>query len=462
MPRTIKGLIWVYLVLLLVEGALRKWVFPAQADALLIVRDPVVLLIYGLALTAGLFPLNGFVLATGAFALASVAASFLAGQDNFLVLLYGLRINYLHLPLIWVMGAVLDRRDVQRMGSFILLMAIPMALIMVEQFRSPMNAPINRGVGGSEGGQIFGADGRIRPPGLFAFITGPQLFFPLAAAFFLHQASVQRRLPWLLLIGAGVAMAIALPVSISRTVMLATGLVGVVFVGSLAFSSQRGGAVLRTVVIGVTLLLALSYLPVFREGREVFMMRWQTAAVSTDGDAWSNVYQRTFGGLFEPLRALAYAPMFGSGIGVGSNVGARLLSGQVGFLLAESEWSKVILELGPLLGGAFIAFRTFITVWLGVRALRALVGERESLPILIFAACGAAVFVYQWAPPTLLGFAVFGSGLLLGAINPDAGATREPTRPVAVSRVSHTSQSGPLPATRHRPASYPRRGQLRT
>ena len=416
--RFIRRLVWLYLILLLIEGALRKWVFPDFADALLIVRDPVVLGIYAAALFAGVFPWNGFVLALGGLAAASVAASFLAGQDNFLVLLYGLRINYLHLPLIWIMAAVLDRRDVQRMGSFILLMAIPMTAIMVEQFRSPMNAPINRGVGGAEFGQIFGADGRIRPPGLFAFITGPQLFLPLAAACFFYQASVRRQLPWLLLLVAGIAIAVALPVSISRTAMLATGIVGGTFAGTLLFTTHRGGALLRLILLGGGLLLALSFLPVFREGREVFLMRWQTAAISSQGNAWDSIYERVFGGLLQPVHTMARAPFFGSGVGVGSNVGARLLSGRVGFLLAEAEWDKIILELGPALGGAFILFRVGLTVWLGWVALRTLLFQREPFPLLLFSATGAAVFIYQWGPPTLLGFAVFGSGLVLAALNP--------------------------------------------
>ena len=45
MLKTIKFLLWSYLVLLIFEGALRKWVFPGAADALLIIRDPIVILI---------------------------------------------------------------------------------------------------------------------------------------------------------------------------------------------------------------------------------------------------------------------------------------------------------------------------------------------------------------------------------------------------------------------------------
>lgn len=454
MHKNIKILIWAYLVLLFIEGALRKWVFPGQADALLVVRDPVVLLIYLLALFGGVFPFNGFILAIGALAAASVAASFLAGQHNVVVLLYGLRINYLHLPLIWVMAAVLDRRDVQRMGSFVLLTAIPMALIMVEQFRSPMDAPINRGVGGDEIGQIFGADGRIRPPGLFAFITGPQLFLPLAAAFFLYQAGVRRQLPWALLVPAGVAIAVALPVSISRTAMLATGFVAATFAGTLAFAARRGGMVLRTLLIGGVVVAALSSLPVFREGRDVFLLRWETAATGSDGDAWGSVSDRLFGGLLQPLRTMARAPAFGSGIGVGSNVGARLLSGRVGFLLAEDEWTKIVLELGPVLGAAFILLRVALTARLGLAALSALVREREPLPLLLFSATGVAVLIYQWGPPTLLGFAVLGSGLVLAALKPEAGPVPAP----AAAPTPAPARATVPAATPHRPPAVPRPG----
>ena len=414
----IRRLIWAYLILLLTEGALRKWVLPGLADVLLIVRDPVVLLIYALALARGVFPANGFIAAIALLAVGSVAGSLLAGQHNLIVMLYGLRINYLHLPLIWIMAQVLDRNDVQRIGTVVLLTALPMTYVMVQQFRSPMNAFINRGVGDAEFGQIFGADGRIRPPGLFAFITGPQLFLPLAAAFFLHQAGVQRRLPWLILLATGGAIAIALPVSISRTVVLATGIVGIAFVGALPFTGERGGTVFRTVLIMGVLMLGLSFLPVFHEGRDVFLQRWTTAATGTDGDAWGGIRGRLLAGVMQPFQVMARAPLFGSGIGVGSNVGARLLSGRVGFLLAEDEWSKVILELGPLLGPAFLLLRVALTAYLGIVALRTLLVEREPLPLLLFAAVGFAVLQYQWGPPTVLGFAVFGSGLVLAALKP--------------------------------------------
>jgi hypothetical protein len=415
MIRNIKALIWAYVILLIFEGSLRKWVLPSYADILLIVRDPLALAIYVLAYLSGRFPLNAFVIATFALAAASLAASFLAGQDNLIVTMYGLRINYFHLPLIWVIASVLDRKDVERIGSFLLLVAIPMTALMVLQFKSPPDARINRGIGEDEGGQIFGADGRIRPPGFFSFITGPQLFFPLVAAYFFYQIGSTRRLPWPLLAACGLSIIIALPVSISRTVMLATAVVGIAFVVTMPFHRARIGSLPQIILIIGIVGVCVSFLPVFKEARMVFMMRWVSAAGSTNGDAWGGIFSRIFAGFTQPFFWASQAPLFGNGIGVGSNVGARLLQGRVGFMLAEDEWGKDFLELGPILGAAFIGFRIAIAGYLAWVAFNALVTRRDNLPVLILSANAIAIVQNQWAPPTILGFAVVGAGLLLAA-----------------------------------------------
>ena len=418
MIRYLKWAIWLYLILLLTEGALRKWFLPSLAEPLLVVRDPVVLLIYILALAAGVVPRNGFLIALGGLVIASVAFSFLAGQTNMLVLGYGLRTNYLHVPLIWVMAEALDRRDVERLGWFVLLAAIPMTIIMVAQFRSPIDAFINRGVGGDEtGGQIYGALGRIRPPGAFSFITGPMVFFPLAAAFFLHEVGATKGWRWFLTLVCGLAIIVAMPVSISRGTAINTGLVGIAFVLCLLSMGLLNMTFVRAGLATVALLVALAFLPVFQEGMEAFLDRWDTAAAEVEGDAWGSLTTRVTAGFISPFYYIEHAPFFGQGIGVGSNVGARLLAGQVGFLLAEDEWGKILLELGPLLGLAFILFRVVLTIYLFWVALRALRTYRDPLPMLLCVGTAPAVLLHQWAPPTLLGFSVFGAGLLLASVN---------------------------------------------
>ena len=55
----LRRMIWLYFALLIIEGALRKWALPSLSAPLLVIRDPVVLLIYVQALRSRQFPVGG-------------------------------------------------------------------------------------------------------------------------------------------------------------------------------------------------------------------------------------------------------------------------------------------------------------------------------------------------------------------------------------------------------------------
>lgn len=417
MTRYIKWAIWLYVFLLIFEGALRKWFLPGLANPLLLVRDPVVLFIYLMAVMGGVVPRSRFITVTGALLLASVVFSFLAGQTNLWVILYGIHTNYLHLPLIWIVAELLDREDLERLSLFMLLTTVVVSAVMVLQFESPANAWINRGVGGDEGGQLYGAAGRNRSPSVFSFITGPMSFFPLAAAFFFGALIKPHKGPWRLLLTTltGLSIAVALPVSISRGTVIATLFVAAVFVIALFISGAIKGIWIRMTIVSVALIAALSFLPIFQTGSDAFMSRWDLAAEEVGGDEVADLTGRVTSIFYVPFRDLANAPFFGHGIGVGSSVGSQLLVGKRGFLLAEDEWDCIILELGPLLGLAFIALRIVLVVHLGLVAAKALKNRKDMMPTLIYAACAYLVLLGQWRQPTQLGFAVVGAGFLLAA-----------------------------------------------
>jgi hypothetical protein len=421
MLRITKWAIWLYILLLIFEGALRKWVFPGLANPLLLVRDPVLLLIYAFALGSGVIPRSRFLMVLAGLLVASVVFSFLAGQYNFWVILYGLRCNYLHVPLIWIIAEVMNREDVERIGVFFLFMAILMTAVMVLQFKSSNGAWINRGVGGDENSQIYGAAGHNRPPGLFSFITGPMVFLPMAAAFFLHAVTLKRSGTWqhLLNIASGLAIAIALPISISRGAMIGTLLVVLTFIFCVFKMGSLGKSFIRYGIIGLVLIAGISFAPIFDEGREAFMSRWDQAASEVEGKAASSLVIRVMSAFYSPLETIEQAPIFGYGIGVGSNVGSQLLTGARGFALAEAEWDKAIIDLGPMLGLCFILFRIVLVFSLGKVSWQALTQNRDPLPMLILSAAGIVILFNQWGQPTQLGFAVVGGGLLLASVNRD-------------------------------------------
>src|SRR5882672_7649551 len=141
----LRWLIWSYFWLLLFEGALRKWGAPSLANPLLIVRDPILLAIYGLALARGIFPLNRFVIALAVVGLLSLAASLVGPHSNLGVNLFGFRCDFLHLPLIFVMGRVFDFDSVKRLGLWVLVIAVPMTALVVLQIRSTPDSWLNAG-----------------------------------------------------------------------------------------------------------------------------------------------------------------------------------------------------------------------------------------------------------------------------------------------------------------------------
>src|ERR1700722_18688185 len=118
----IRQLIWIYFWLLLLEGALRKWVVPQLSNPLLIVRDPIAIGIYFYALRARVFPLNGWTIVLGVIAVLTGICTFvqllpyIPPKTIALVAAYGFHANYLHLPLIFVIARVMRPEDLRRLG----------------------------------------------------------------------------------------------------------------------------------------------------------------------------------------------------------------------------------------------------------------------------------------------------------------------------------------------------------
>lgn len=408
----VKRAIWIYFWLLLLEGVLRKWVFPEWSDLLFVVRDPVALICYLLAWRAGVFPWRPSVAFVYLLAVLSLAFSF-AGEATFLVTLFGLRTNYLHLPLVFVMASVLDRSDVLRVGRWMMIASLPIVALMLVQFNSDPDAPINAGVGGRDSGQLIGAMGRIRPPGPFSFISGVVAFFALLAAFVFYGWVHSRTYPRLLLLCATAAATIAIPVSISRSLLLAI-LVVAVFGAAVSVRDLKRLPLYLGPVIGVSSMLLVMIDSVYVQ---TALARWQEAATTEGGDFYSNVVGRMLGDFLQPFAFAVDTPLLGHGVGLGTVAASRMMTGKYTFLLAESELARIVLELGPLLGFAFIGWRVWLVLAMVVRGWRAFVRTGEPLAWMMAGAAFPAVFNGQWGPATQLGFAVFGAGLALAALN---------------------------------------------
>jgi hypothetical protein len=162
------------------------------------------------------------------------------------------------------------------------------------------------------------------------------------------------------------------------------------------------------------LVLVLLQFAANQELTAAFSSRWEDSTVA-GGGIGQTIVNRFFGDFVTAFDVLSVAPAFGHGIGLGSNVGARFTTGEISFLLAEGEWPKILLELGPMLGLAFILYRCWLAFHVVWKSWRGLLQSSDGLGWMLAGACALLVLNGQWAPPTILGFAVFGAGLALAA-----------------------------------------------
>jgi hypothetical protein len=457
----IRRLLWLYIFLLVVEGALRKWVVPQLSNPLLLVRDPIVLLIYGLAIPARVWPRNYFMYALAPIAFLSwivavfVLEPYVPMSRVFIVTAYGFRSNFLHLPLIFIFATVFDAEDIKKIGWWILLGMIPMGLIMAAQFQASPDSFINRTVGLGEGEQITAGGGKIRPPGTFSFISGPIYYVALSTAFAIYGALSRATYRSWLLIGAGLSIGLAILVSGSRSLVVSVLLVVFSLAIVLILRPEAVNRFGRTLFVTVAVAYLITRLPIVREGMGILSDRFTDSAEVEATSVTKGIIDRTLGQFTEPFQFIDRIPLPGLGLGIGTNVGARALVGRVTFLLSENEWSRIMLESGPILGLAFLIWRAAVVGYLGWLSLLAL-GRAEILPLLLFSAGFIALLNGQLGQPTSLGFAVVLCGLCLASTRPREIIAEAPPSPSSIPpRIVHTRSpyaerlhdAGPAPQT---------------
>lgn len=412
-----RRLIYLYVALVILEGPLRKWILPGSLGSLMaVIRDPIAVALLWQGYRRGLFRpvwlrnlwlLTVFIMGVGG--LIPMFESVLPLE----VWAFGLRTNLLHLPLILIIPGLLTARDLQLLLKRLLVLALPIALLMLWQYRSPIDAWINATA--QEGvTQIRSTSGVVRPPGPFSFITGAVEYFALINAVVLGGFLDRRFHPGWIVYGL-LSSLLALSVSGSR--LMAASL-GVVWVGTFVTTLLRqrrlpsSRLVLGVVAIAMVLTMVVSVSPLsatFQEGWETTSKRFESAN-SEDGGVLSRLRQT----VTIPDRIVWQAPLLGYGLGLGTNFGSRASTGNVGFALSESELQRVLLESGLYIGLLFLFFRNALALYVGSQAWRAL-GRACHLPTSLFFANLIALSFGQIRLPTSMGFLVLSMAFSLTA-----------------------------------------------
>jgi hypothetical protein len=401
--RQIVGLVTLFYLLLILEGALRKWLLTSYGQPLFFIRDPVVLAIYWLAVRHGFYPRGNFLASAaigfgflGMLLIVVQATGIAASIEKWpLLAAYGWRNYFLYIPLPFVIGETLGIADVERLAKLTFALAIPIALLVLLQFRAPLDAPINVGFGAAAAQQFRGLAvdmNHTRPMGTFTSDVGQKEFVVTALALLLAlwvAPASRRYLRLWQMVVVTAAVLTCLAVSGSRGAMLACGLVVLAAIGSAAVTRGSGFPARTVLVPTLIVVLAVALYPIlFPEGYSTFMNRWSEAQTAETQMFTGGIFGRSLYGLYDFVSFLKDAPLTGYGLGLAGNASLTLgvtIPGMSGW--AEADWSRHIVDLGPAVGIIFIAYRVALVVWL---ARVALVGTRRSstqLPLILFACC---------------------------------------------------------------------------
>jgi hypothetical protein len=289
-----------------------------------------------------------------------------------------------------------------------------MTVLYFLQFSFPGDSWINKSPGGEiSTGQVD--NGSFRPHGTFSFITGPTCFQPLVLVFLL----------WFLLTGAYLSnkfnktflvsilcYIVSIPVLVSRTHLFQTAGICIIFVYFvfIVYPSIRARLffiLLSSLGIGIVV-------HTFSDIMDPIINRY-TLASEIEGNTGTVLIKRWLVG-YDILSVSYNLPFWGMGTGLGTNVGAKLTTNNVGFLLAEGELQRCVMESGILLGLIIVIVRVYMPIRFLIKSLKIMKKENDLLPFAMAIPTLILISVGLWATPTGLSFGILSGGLFLTSI----------------------------------------------
>lgn len=420
---------WVYLLLLIFEGAIRKWFLPQFSNLFLVARDPIVLYVIFLTFKYNL-KRNLIINSLFIFSFISFVLTLLFGHHNIIVALYGVRVIFLHLPCIFIFGKVINRDDIHLIGKVIIYISVLMFIIIALQYFSSKTSWINVGTGGQGTASFSGINGFMRPSGTFSFISGLVEFQLLAGLYLFYylynnkNISKKYRLSNVALFIFVIIFCFSIMLCLSRTIVFQILLM---FIAMMAYMIYRNENIERIIYITILLLISfivLFYIDTFKLALDNVFIRFENASKSEGDIIGGSLGNRYLGSFYRAFfdtqnNTNQEIPFLGFGLGIGTKVGEQILGIHTAghtFAFAEEEWSRIVCEVGLLQGIVFLlGFRLIYPIYLVLNALKYIKKDIflyfSIFPFLMF------IINAQWSVPTTLGFTVVFSTLFIAAFN---------------------------------------------
>lgn len=432
--RRIVQLIFIVYWLLLLEGALRKWVLPQYQQELFFIRDPFVLLIYFSCLKYHFIPrrrlwmigATAWMWLGALLVLVEIIDGTISSATALLLSIYGWRQYFFYIPLAFVIGECLRQQDLIRLAKHTLVLAIPIAFLSILQASAPASSALNAGLANDPDNSFTPlgvALGFVRTSGTFSSNVGQALFIGSLLAmivwvWFLPRD--QRPLRGVALAGVTTAVSVNLAVSGQRAAFVLAALVlGMAFACVVLIPVAHHSRRVLRIVASLAIAAAVAMPLLFPQQLKALSVR---AAEVADGDDWYSygIMNRALGDFTQFISLLPETPVLGYGLGRAGNAVTR-----IGISIpapAEDDWSRNVVDLGSLLGSAFIAFRVLLFGSLFTGAIVAVRRRYEPLPLLLMGFIGGVLLYGQiTGQGTVNGYAWMFGGFCIVANESAAG-----------------------------------------
>lgn len=393
-----KKAFWLYLVLIFVEGAMRKWFMPSLSNVWMMCREPIVIwTVLSLIGTQNLrsrvakaFMIIGCIM---------MLTTLTLGHQNVWVAFYGFRIWFFHIPYIFIMSNKLNREDLIRICKFLILVFIPMTVLYVMQWGAPPSSILNASMGGGVEEQgVQAAYGAVRPSGTFGHCVGSSYYNPLIVSLFCvtlfssYYKHIFSKKHFLIF---AVAVVLCLITSVSRGAVIQS-ILTILFIASITILLGNTKTFTKTIVgvIGLFLLfLVLSNVSI--EGKSIVAPITDRFEMAADQEGGTSGVMSSR--VLEPYKfwndkgILLDPPFFGYGLGAGSNFGAQTLHIVNSFYSDSQAWglgehsSQIVTnEMGFLFGGIVFVLRIGFCMFLFFSCIKKLKQNKDILPITLW------------------------------------------------------------------------------
>ncbi len=350
------------LVIVVLEGVLRKWVLPQASDMIYFFKDLVLLgayLRYYLG-SEPKYPLRLTFLNIALFMSFGwcVFQVFNPSLGSPIVGFFGLKAYLFYVPLMWMLPTLFQsEEELYKFLRNYLLLVIPISILAIIQFYSPINSPINVYGGGVEAQAVAGGNPRVT--GTFPYLAGYSTYLSICFTILIPLLSVPQTKIWSMLTLVEVLLVAGTSFMTGARGLLLFEILFILAYFCLLWFTKPSKAVGATKHFIIPVILILAVVPIFfNKAIQAFSNRATSASDS------STFVDRIFSSFTAPQQAMQHKGFDSYGIGA-THQAASTLRKSLGLSIGESlppsegEMGRIVLEIGPF---GFL-------IWYGLRLI---------------------------------------------------------------------------------------------